>query len=127
ACSTVSTYTLIFADKSMIEIVFQNLFSNAVKFTQYTEQPKINVYVETVEQAVVFKISDNGAGFDNQLKRKLFKVFQSLHKRSEFKGTGIGLANVSRIIKRHGGAISADGKVGEGAIFTFSMPLPPRS
>ncbi|MEO0638849.1 MAG: ATP-binding protein [Bacteroidota bacterium] len=111
----------------MIENVFQNLFSNAVKFTQYKEHPTIHVHVEAADQEVIFKISDNGVGFDNQLKGKLFKVFQSLHKRSEFEGTGIGLANVSRIIKRHGGAISADGKIKEGAIFTFSLPLPPRT
>jgi len=118
---------VIFGDKSMIENVFQNLFSNAVKFTQYKEHPTIHVHVEAADQEVIFKISDNGVGFDNQLKGKLFKVFQSLHKRSEFEGTGIGLANVSRIIKRHGGAISADGKIKEGAIFTFSLPLPPRT
>ena len=121
----ISPIPLIYADKSMIESVFQNLFSNAVKFTQYTKQPKINVHVEAVDQEVIFRISDNGAGFDNQFKGSLFKVFQRLHKRSEFEGTGIGLANVSRIIKRHGGTISAEGKPKAGASFTFRLPLPP--
>lgn len=113
----------ILADYTLISQVFFNLISNAVKYSSKKENPVVTIGSEIKENDVIYKISDNGAGFDMKYGHKLFGVFQRLHSAEEFEGTGVGLAIVQRIINKHGGRIWAEGKVDEGAIFYFSLPL----
>jgi PAS domain S-box-containing protein len=108
-------------DPRLLTVVLENLLSNAVKFTRDQPHPRIELACDKTRAEAVFSISDNGAGFDMRFSSKLFGVFQRLHAPSEFEGTGIGLATVQRIIHRHGGRIWAEGKVGSGANFSFTL------
>ena len=112
----------VMGDEQLLRQVLRNLFSNAVKYTGKKERPTVEMHARTEGQEFIFSIQDNGAGFDEQYAGKLFGVFQRLHRAEEFEGTGIGLANVRRIIGRHGGRTWANGEVGKGATFFFSMP-----
>ena len=112
----------IMGDENLIIQVWTNLVSNALKYSAKRENAVINIGSEITHGKTIFFIQDNGAGFDMKYKDKLFGVFQRLHKERDFEGIGIGLANVNRIVMRHGGKCWAEGEVGKGATFFFSVP-----
>ncbi len=111
-----------FADRALIKQVLTNYISNALKYTSNEKVAKIEIGSYEKDNENVFYVKDNGAGFDMKYVDKLFGVFQRLHSDKEFKGVGIGLANIKRVITKHGGRVWAEGKVGEGATFYFSLP-----
>ncbi len=114
---------MVIGDENMLRTVWQNLLGNAVKYTGQCEVARIAVSVQQGRSGdYEFTVSDNGAGFDMQYADKLFGVFQRLHRASEFPGNGIGLANVRRIVARHGGRVWAEAEPGRGAHFHFSLP-----
>jgi PAS domain S-box-containing protein len=113
---------VVFADPNLLRLVWVNLISNSIKYTGQKENAEIEIGFES-DEGGRFYIKDNGAGFDMDYYDKLFGVFQRLHGSGEFEGTGIGLANVKKIIDKHEGKIWAEGKVGEGAVFYFTLPV----
>ena len=112
-----------YGDVSLLKVALENLLGNAWKFTEREEEARIEFGVDRKPGSLgpIYFVRDNGAGFDQAYSDKLFGAFQRLHGQDEFEGTGIGLATVARIIHRHGGRVWADGEVGEGATFYFTL------
>ncbi len=109
-------------DRNMLKQVYVNLFSNAIKFSKPAEQNVIEVGADLEDGKCIFYVKDNGVGFDMKYIGKLFQVFQRLHSEKEFEGTGVGLALVHRIIKKHEGEIWAESELYKGAKFSFILP-----
>jgi light-regulated signal transduction histidine kinase (bacteriophytochrome) len=116
-------FPVVEGDAGMLRQVLVNLFSNAVKYTRPKDPAVIEMGYTSSENEFTIYVRDNGVGFDMAYVTKLFGVFQRLHRNDEFEGTGIGLANVHRIVTRHGGRAWAEGKQGEGAAFYFTLPV----
>lgn len=114
-----------FGDTSMIRQVLVNIIWNAVKFTAKEAEAKISIHSEKEGDFIAYTVTDNGVGFSMEYAEKLFGVFQRLHAQDEFEGTGVGLAIVQRIVKRHGGTVVPKGEEGVGASFRFTLPLDP--
>ncbi len=110
-------------DPGTLRILLQNLLINAWKFTRKSAAPRIEIGRDESGERPAFFVRDNGAGFDMRYANKLFAPFQRLHSPEEFEGTGIGLATVDRIVRRHGGEVWAHGEVGKGATVFFTLPL----
>ncbi|WP_017731093.1 PAS domain-containing sensor histidine kinase [Nafulsella turpanensis] len=111
-----------YGDEALLHSVVQNLLTNAIKYSSKRPNPKIKMGVKEGKEKKIFYVEDNGVGFDPDRIDDLFKPFKRLHQNSEFAGSGIGLSTVKRIIERHGGHVWADGKLGKGATFYFSLP-----
>jgi len=109
-------------DPGMIRQVWMNLLGNAIKYSARKEHAVIKILLQEEDTRYIYSIRDNGVGFDMAYADKLFGVFQRLHPSDEFEGTGVGLALVNRIVRKHGGETWAEGEVGAGATFYFSIP-----
>lgn len=115
---------VVYGDRRMVESLLTNLLDNAWKYSSSGSKARIEVYSEMADGHRWICVRDNGAGFDPRYEENLFVPFQRLHSEDEFKGVGIGLATVNRIVRRHGGDIRATGEVGKGATFRFWLPEP---
>ncbi len=114
-----------YGDPRLLQQVWTNLLENAAKYTDKSEQPRIEISGEIAGTETIFSIRDNGVGFDMRYYDKLFNVFQRLHSETEYAGTGVGLAIVQRVIARHGGRVWAKAEPGKGATFSFALPVAP--
>jgi light-regulated signal transduction histidine kinase (bacteriophytochrome) len=110
-------------DSNMIRLLICNLVSNAIKYSLKKELPVIEIGSFEENKRTVYYVKDNGVGFDMKYYDKLFGVFNRLHSKHEFEGTGVGLALVDRIVKRHGGEVWGESRMDEGAVFYFSLPV----
>jgi len=110
-------------DPNLLRQVWKNLLGNAVKFTSLREKRIVEVGGYRESGYNIYFVKDNGVGFDPRYGNKIFGVFQRLHGAKEFSGTGIGLAIVQRVVNRHGGEVWAEGDLGKGAVFYFSLPV----
>ena len=120
---TVGDLPTAFADENMMRFIFANLISNACKFAQKGEAPRVEVGGDQSSNETIYFVRDHGIGFDMRFADKLFKVFERLHVGEGFEGHGVGLAIVARMVRRHGGRYWAQGAVGKGATFYFTVAV----
>lgn len=115
-------------DQRLLRLVWMNLITNAFKFTQFKDAARIQIGACPVEREleIIYFVKDDGVGFDMTYQHKLFGVFERLHSKEQFEGTGVGLAIVQRIIQRHGGRIWAEGAIDQGAVFYIALPNTPQ-
>lgn len=114
--------TEVLADAPMLKVVLHNLLSNALKFSADTAAPRIEIAHRTDGQGDVIEVHDNGVGFDNKHREQVFGPFKRLHSNARFEGTGVGLAIVQRIVRKHGGTVQADSRPGHGTVLRFTLP-----
>ena len=114
-------FPIINADPGQLGLVFQNLIGNAIKFRR-DDPPHIHISAEKLDHMWKFAIRDNGIGIDSAFYDRIFQIFQRLHTREKYPGTGVGLAIVKKIIERHGGQIWVESEVGKGTTFYFTLP-----
>jgi signal transduction histidine kinase len=124
---TVEPGVTLWGDSTMLQLVLSNLLSNALKFTSGRSDPSIEIGVLRDPNETTVYVRDNGVGFDMKERGRLFGLFQRLHTREDFEGSGVGLAHVRRIVTKHGGRTWAEGRPGEGATFYFTLPVEPRA
>ena len=110
-------------DPTVLTQVWSNLIGNALKYSARRAEPRVRISGRIEGREAIYAVEDNGAGFDMQHAERLFGVFQRLHKAEDFPGTGVGLAIVERIVRRHGGRIWARGEVDAGACLQFALPV----
>ena len=112
-------------DETLLRILLTNLLQNAWKYTEPRNDPRIELGVDAEgSDGPTYYVRDNGIGFDNAHREVIFQAFERLHTRQEFPGSGLGLATVERVVRRHGGQVWAEGTLGEGAVFCFTLGPP---
>jgi light-regulated signal transduction histidine kinase (bacteriophytochrome) len=120
---SVGKLTSIEADPLQVRLLVQNLVSNSLKYAKVGVPPKISITTRVKDGCCAIYVKDNGIGFDEQYLDRIFTIFQRLHGKNEYEGTGVGLAITKKIVDRHNGTISAKSKPGEGATFIIDLPV----
>ena len=123
ASVTRDTLPTVLGDATQLRQVFQNLIANGIKFHRPDDTPRVHISATQDHQAWTFGVSDNGIGIEHQYRERIFALFQRLHTRADYPGTGIGLAICKKIVERHGGQICVESEPGRGTTFQFTLPV----